>query len=183
MAHCGRSLRESLFYSIKVKHPQHLLYCCCRRMLVVFCGLQSKENDSGYIKAALLPHRYAVARAGTIAQRSKNTLSSSIETSTPTVKNIEIYLKEKNVKFSHGHTTIIADCPFCAVGSAKKNKGTEDESRSRTLFVNKTTGSHVCNSCGTSGTWNQFKVRFFMGDVGYDILQKGVYNEVLTMNG
>jgi hypothetical protein len=88
------------------------------------------------------------------------TLSSSGKEIFPqTVRSIESYFKQKEIQFQHGHTTIIAKCPFCATTSSRESRTSAIENQgSFSLFVNKTTGSHVCNSCGTSGTWNQLKV-------------------------
>jgi hypothetical protein len=88
------------------------------------------------------------------------TLSSSGKEIFPqTVRSIESYFKQKEIQFQHGHTTIIAKCPFCATISSRESMTSAIEYQgSFSLFVNKTTGSHVCNSCGTSGTWNQLKV-------------------------
>lgn len=87
-----------------------------------------------------------------------SSLSSSTKDSLPqTVKTIESYLKQKDIQYQHGHTTIIAKCPFCVTtNSATSRKQGGKESYS--LFVNKTTGSNVCNTCGVSGTWSQLKV-------------------------
>ena len=86
------------------------------------------------------------------------TLSSSVkEVSPQTVKSIESYFKHKEIQFQHGHTTIIAKCPFCHTIASSVSGTSGDNQGSFSLFVNKTTGSHVCNSCGTSGTWSQLK--------------------------
>ena len=87
------------------------------------------------------------------------TLSSSVKDVSPqTVRVIESYFKQKEIQFQHGHTTIIAKCPFCKTASNRLQLTSRDKQESFSLFVNKMTGSHVCNSCGTSGTWSQLKV-------------------------
>ena len=96
---------------------------------------------------------------GWILLNNMATLSSSVkEVSPQTVKSIESYFKHKEIQFQHGHTTIIAKCPFCHTISSSVSGTPGDNEGSFSLFVNKTTGSHVCNSCGTSGTWSQLKV-------------------------
>ena len=107
--------------------------------------------------------KYSNQCFGWMGQLNRNmaTLSSSgKEISPQTVRSIESYFKQKEIQFHHGHTTVIAKCPFCASttpGRVSRTSGNNQESFS--LFVNKTTGSHVCNGCGTSGTWNQLKVQ------------------------
>ena len=160
MAHqrCCRSFGENLFYSI-TRRRNLTSNCFSHRFLVGFCRFKSKDsvNECNWFKLAVVSSTCQVGNAKNGVYRFKNTLSSSNETSTPTVKGIENFLKQKEIKFNHGHTTIVAECPFCAVGSARKER--ENYSNELlTLFVNKTTGSHVCNSCGTSGTWKQLKV-------------------------
>ncbi|XP_028410521.1 twinkle protein, mitochondrial-like [Dendronephthya gigantea] len=84
--------------------------------------------------------------------------SSAKEISPQTVKSIENYFKQKDIKFQHGHTTIMAKCPFCANKSSNVSKmSAHPDQGAFSLFVNKMTGSHICNSCGTSGTWQQLK--------------------------
>jgi hypothetical protein len=102
--------------------------------------------------------KYSDQRYGLVLRNNMATLStSSKEISPQTVRSIETYFKHKEIQFQHGHTTIIAKCPFCVISSSGSGTS-EDNQGSFSLFVNKTTGSHVCNSCGTSGTWNQLKV-------------------------
>ena len=87
------------------------------------------------------------------------TLSSTGKEMSPqTERGIMNYFKQKEIQFQHGHTTIIAKCPFCLT-SSKVTRNSVGSQESFSLFVNKMTGTHVCNSCGTSGTWNQLKVQ------------------------
>jgi len=68
---------------------------------------------------------------------------------------MEHFLSSRKVLFQQGHTSLIASCPFCA----SKEEGT-DRAKTFTLYINKTTGSHFCNNCGSSGSWRQFKMAF-----------------------
>ena len=87
------------------------------------------------------------------ARRNHQTIPSDFSTHLPSLKQMEHFLSSRKVLFQHGHTSIIASCPFCA----SKEEET-DKAKTLTLFINKTTGSHFCNNCGSSGSWRQFKV-------------------------
>ncbi|CAB4035784.1 Hypothetical predicted protein, partial [Paramuricea clavata] len=51
------------------------------------------------------------------------TLSSSGKEIFPqTVRSIEGYFKQKEIQFQHGHTTIIAKCPFCATILSRESR-------------------------------------------------------------
>jgi len=71
---------------------------------------------------------------------------------------MEHFLSSRQVLFQHGHTSLIASCPFCAT-----KEDETDKAKAFTLYINKTTGSHFCNSCGSCGSWRQFKVAFQEG--------------------
>ena len=86
-------------------------------------------------------------------RRNHQTLPSDFSTHLPSLKQMEHFLASRKVLFQHGHTSLIASCPFCA----SKEEET-DKAKQFTLYINKTTGSHFCNSCGSSGSWRQFKV-------------------------
>ena len=88
------------------------------------------------------------------ARRNHQTLPSDFNAHLPSLKQMEHFLSSRKVLFQHGHTSLIASCPFCA----SKEEET-DRSKIFTLYINKTTGSHFCNNCGSSGSWRQFKVR------------------------
>ena len=88
--------------------------------------------------------------------RWQKTLSSSMLSHAPSVKQIEQLLVSKELEFEHGHTSILASCPFCARGTGK-----DKIAKSLSLYVNKTTGSHVCKHCKSAGSWEQFKVITF----------------------
>jgi len=66
---------------------------------------------------------------------------------------MEHFLSARKIQFEHGHTSLIASCPFCA----KKEDGVE-KPKALTLYINKTTGSHFCKNCGSAGTWQKFKI-------------------------
>ena len=89
-----------------------------------------------------------------IAMRNHQTLPSDFNAHLPSLKQMEHFLSSRKVLFQHGHTSLIASCPFCA----SKEEET-DKPKTFTLYINKTTGSHFCNNCGSSGSWRQFKVR------------------------
>ena len=150
-----RLLNES--FLLGLSQSRLSLNCCPRRIFTRLSSngrwntFQCVRSRSRALPCALvLDHNTKIIADG---KRSKITLSTSKDSWTQTIKSIESYLKQKEIKYNHGHTSIIAQCPFCALSKAQGGHGT-----AMTLFVNKTTGSHVCNSCGTSGTWNEFKV-------------------------
>lgn len=87
------------------------------------------------------------------ARRNHQTLPSDFSVHLPSLKQMEHFLSSRKVLFQQGHTSLIASCPFCA----SKEEGT-DRAKTFTLYINKTTGSHFCNNCGSSGSWRQFKV-------------------------
>jgi len=87
------------------------------------------------------------------ARRNHQTLPSDFSAHLPSLKQMEHFLSSRKVLFQHGHTSLIASCPFCA----SKEEGT-DRAKTFTLYINKTTGSHFCSNCGSSGSWRQFKV-------------------------
>lgn len=87
------------------------------------------------------------------AKRNHQTLPSDFSAHLPSLKQMEHFLSSRKVLYQHGHTSLIASCPFCA----SKEEGT-DKPKTFTLYINKTTGSHFCNNCGSSGSWRQFKV-------------------------
>ena len=86
--------------------------------------------------------------------RRQKTLSSSSLSHAPSTKQMEQFLASQELAFEHGHTSILATCPFCSPRGGK-DKPQEDLS----LYINKTTGSHVCKQCKSAGSWNQFKVK------------------------
>lgn len=92
------------------------------------------------------------------ARRNHQTLPSDFNAHLPSLKQMEHFLSSRKVLFQHGHTSLIASCPFCA----SKEEET-DKAKIFTLYINKTTGSHFCNNCGSSGSWRQFKMAFHEG--------------------
>lgn len=66
---------------------------------------------------------------------------------------MENFLSARKILFEHGHTSLIACCPFCTEGGVSSEK-----TKAFTLYINKTTGSHFCKNCNASGTWQKFKV-------------------------
>ena len=89
-------------------------------------------------------------------KRNHQTLPSDFGAHLPSLKQMEHFLSSRKVVFEHGHTSLIANCPFCAA-----TKEATDQERAFTLYINKTTGSHFCTNCGSSGTWRQFKVYIY----------------------
>ena len=87
-------------------------------------------------------------------KRGYQTLSSDFGAHLPNVKQMEHFLSNRKILFEHGHTSLIASCPFCAKDD---NEGIE-KPKALTLYINKTTGSHFCKNCSASGTWEEFKV-------------------------
>ena len=88
-------------------------------------------------------------------RRDHQTSPSDFSAHLPSLKQMEHFLSSRKVLFQHGHTSLIASCPFCAT----KQEGT-DKANTFTMFINKTTGSHFCNNCGSSGSWRQLKVQY-----------------------
>lgn len=80
-------------------------------------------------------------------------LSSSAALNLPSVKQIEQFLSSKGIRFEHGHTSIVVACLSCAKKSESAGKKAD-----LCMYINKTTGSHFCKNCGSSGSWRQFKV-------------------------
>lgn len=87
--------------------------------------------------------------------RRQKTLSSGSSSHAPSTRQIEQLLLSKELSFEHGHTSILATCPFCA---SRKVTLTDKTNKDLTLYINKTTGSHVCKRCRHTGSWEQFKV-------------------------
>ena len=87
------------------------------------------------------------------ARRGHQTLSSDFGAHLPSVKQMENFLSARKILFEHGHTSLIACCPFCTEGGDGSEK-----TKAFTLYINKTTGSHFCKNCNASGTWQKFKV-------------------------
>lgn len=92
-------------------------------------------------------------RVKQFARRNHQTFPSDFSAHLPSLKQMEHFLSSRQVLFQHGHTSLIASCPFCAT-----KEDETDKAKAFTLYINKTTGSHFCNSCGSSGSWRQFKV-------------------------
>ena len=82
-------------------------------------------------------------------KRYQQTLSANFGSKLPSVKQIEHFLLNRKLRFEHGHTSILASCPVC---------GNKKETKDLTLYINKTTGSHFCKGCSSSGSWQEFKV-------------------------
>ena len=91
--------------------------------------------------------------AAKITKRMHQTLPRGFDEQLPSSKQIEQFLSSRKLIFEHGHTSLIASCPLCA-----NKEERSDNANERTLYINKTTGSHFCKNCGSSGTWSQFKV-------------------------
>lgn len=120
-----------------------------------FCAL---NVISKFLRTKLIPSNSHGCMA--VCNRMATLSSTGKEISPQTERGIMNYFKQKEIHFQHGHTTIIAKCPFCEISS----KGTRDPVENQdsfSLFVNKMTGTHICNSCGTSGTWSQLKVQYY----------------------
>lgn len=114
------------------------------------------------------------------ARRNQQTLSSDFGAHLPSLKQMEHFLSSRKVLFQHGHTSLIANCPFCA----SKEEGT-DKAKEFTLYINKTTGSHFCNNCGSSGSWRQFKVHIYLHFYGISpvLLKPGkIYGSAAGIN-
>ena len=86
-------------------------------------------------------------------KRQQQTLSSDFGAQLPSVKQMEHFLSNCKILFEHGHTSLIASCPFCI-----KKEDASANVKDYTLYVNKTTGSYLCRKCDVSGTWQKFKV-------------------------
>ena len=114
----------------------------------------------------------ARSRPNYVPRRGQKTLSSRVMSNTPSLKQMEHFLTSNKMVFEHGHTSIIATCPVCAKKKAKEMKGVKDAKGDLTLYVNKTTGSHFCKQCGTSGSWKQLKViRFIIPKILWAIMR------------
>ena len=108
--------------------------------------------------------------------RNQQTLSSDFGGHLPNVKQMEHFLSSRKILFEHGHTSLIASCPFCA----EKEEGME-KPKALTLYINKTTGSHFCKGCGASGTWQKFKVIQHKMDGGRCMILVRHFNRLLYM--
>lgn len=86
-------------------------------------------------------------------KRHQQSLPSDFGVHLPSIKQIENFLSSRKVQFEHGHTSLIASCPFCP-----ENSDATQKLKPKTLYINKTTGSHFCKNCGVSGTWQKFKI-------------------------
>lgn len=93
--------------------------------------------------------------ASQIRKRIIHTLPGDFGEQLPSLKQIEHFLTSRKLTFERGHTSLIGNCPLCA----SKAQSIEEKGNARTLYINKTTGSHFCKNCGLSGTWSQFKVK------------------------
>lgn len=91
--------------------------------------------------------------ASQIRKRIIHTLPGDFGEQLPSLKQIEHFLTSRKLTFERGHTSLIGNCPLCA----SKAQSIEEKGNARTLYINKTTGSHFCKNCGLSGTWSQFK--------------------------
>lgn len=91
--------------------------------------------------------------ASQIRKRIIHTLPGDFGEQLPSLKQIEHFLTSRKLTFERGHTSLIGNCPLCA----SKAQSIEEKGSARTLYINKTTGSHFCKNCGLSGTWSQFK--------------------------
>ena len=123
----------------------------CRRHCT--CVTSRGQNEP---KQRELNHRNCLIKTRSFtlsSKRNQKTLSTEFGVHLPSIKQMEHFLSSRKILFEHGHTSLIASCPFCD----KKEEGLE-KSKALTLYVNKTTGSHFCKNCGVSGTWQQFKV-------------------------
>lgn len=86
-------------------------------------------------------------------KRQQQTLSSDFGAHLPSLKQMEHFLSNRKILFEHGHTSLIASCPFCI-----KKEDASMNVKDYTLYINKTTGSYLCRNCDVSGTWQKFKV-------------------------
>lgn len=139
-------LRPDLAKNARTTWSKCRLYCTC--------FIPQGQNEPKQCE----PNRrnYLVKRRGFILtfKRSQQTLSNEFGAHIPSLKQMEHFLSARKIQFEHGHTSLIASCPFCA----KKEDGVE-KPKALTLYINKTTGSHFCKNCGSAGTWQKFKVR------------------------
>lgn len=120
------------------------------------CGLQKQNNEP---KQFTVNNRNCLVWTRGVkqtARRNHQTLPSDFGAHLPSLKQMEHFLSSRKVLFQHGHTSLIANCPFCAT----KEEGT-DKAKTFSLYINKTTGSHFCSNCGSSGSWRQFKVHIY----------------------
>ena len=120
------------------------------------CTCLQRPNDHPKQQFTVNSRNCLVNQSGVkqTARRNHKTLPSDFNAQLPSLKQMEHFLSSRKVLFQHGHTSLIASCPFCA----SKEEET-DNAKTFTLYINKTTGSHFCNNCGSSGSWRQFKVR------------------------
>lgn len=86
-------------------------------------------------------------------KRQQQTLLSDFGAHLPSLKQMEHFLSNRKILFEHGHTSLIASCPFCI-----KKEDASMNVKDYTLYINKTTGSYLCRNCDVSGTWQKFKV-------------------------
>lgn len=122
----------------------------CRRYCTCFTRRQTQPKDCEPNRKIfhIKERRFILT-----SKRNQQTLSSDFGGHLPNVKQMEHFLSSRKILFEHGHTSLIASCPFCV----EKEEGME-KPKSLTLYINKTTGSHFCKGCGASGTWQKFKV-------------------------
>lgn len=119
--------------------------CTCTMKEDLFEPIQCKPSPRD-----CLPIKRSVILTTT---RGHQTLSSDFGAHLPSVKQMEHFLSARKILFEHGHTSLIACCPFCMEGGDGS-----DKTKAFTLYINKTTGSHFCKNCNASGTWQKFKV-------------------------
>ena len=121
------------------------------------CTCLQRPNDQLKQQFTLNSRNCVVKSRGVkqITRRNQQTLPSDFNAHLPSLKQMEHFLSSRKVLFQHGHTSLIASCPFCA----SKEEDT-DKAKAFTLYINKTTGSHFCKNCGSSGSWRQFKVDY-----------------------
>lgn len=110
---------------------------------------QTKHCESSHKMCLVKKRGYKLT-----STRYTQTLSSDFGAHSPSVKQMEHFLFSRKILFEHGHTSLIANCPFC---TSEKKDGVEKPT-ALSLYINKTTGSHFCKNCGASGTWQKFKV-------------------------
>ena len=125
----------------------------CRRCFTCL-SLTGKQNQPKHCESSHKMHLVKKRGYMLTFTRNKQSLSSDFGAHSPSVKQMEHFLFSRKILFEHGHTSLIASCPFCA---SEKEDGMEKPT-TLSLYINKTTGSHFCKNCGTSGTWQKFKV-------------------------
>ena len=143
--------RCSSTWCLRQLHGQNRLFSTCIR--------NNGGNEHNWTsRSAHSAWKEALQRASPSRNviRCQKTLSSRAMANTPSLKQIEQFLTSNKLTFEHGHTSIIATCPICV--SKKGNEVTRATKGQNTMYVNKTTGSHFCKQCGTSGTWKELKV-------------------------